>query len=68
MHARNCVSCVPSELGSTTVMVNYKCTLQHGSSGRKLSHCQAASYHYCTDALYALVHFMVHVRQRQQQL
>ena len=26
MHARNRVSCVPSELGSTTVMVNYKCS------------------------------------------
>jgi len=51
MHARNCVSCVPSELGSTTVMVNYKCKLQYCSSRRKLKLCQGASCHCCTDAL-----------------
>jgi hypothetical protein len=48
MHARNRVSCVPSELGSTTVMVNYKCKLQHCSSRRKLKLCQGASCHCCT--------------------
>jgi hypothetical protein len=51
MHARNRVSCVPSELGSTTVMVNYKCKLQHCSSRPKLKLCQGASCHCCTDAL-----------------
>ena len=51
IHARNRVSCVPSELGSTTVMVNYKCKLQHCSSRRKLKLCQGASCHCCTDAL-----------------
>jgi hypothetical protein len=51
VHARNRVSCVPCELGSTTAMVNYKCKLQHCSSRRKLKLCQGASCHCCTDAL-----------------
>jgi hypothetical protein len=68
MHARNRVSCVPSELGSTTVMVNYKCKLQHCSSRRKLKLCQGASCHCCTRRPFVAVHFLVAVRQRQLQL